>query len=233
MNTDPSKYPMGVKDVFGIFWLWDQPVRIVGGCVRDLLLGVEPKDWDMCTPVLPEKVCEMLSFSGFTPIDLSNGHGTISVIIDGETIEITTLRVDAQTDGRHATVEFVTDWELDAARRDFTINALSADCLGNVFDYFDGVNDLKNRAIQYVGSAEQRIEEDYLRILRFFRFSARFGYNPTLNEVETAKNAVSGLDKVSGERIASEMRKILTGPNVASIMISMDAAGVLKQIGMK
>jgi tRNA nucleotidyltransferase/poly(A) polymerase len=208
-------------------------IRLVGGCVRDLVLGVQPKDWDMCTPSTPDQVTKVLADAGYKPFDLSNGHGTVSVIIWGETIEITTLRIDTETDGRHATVEFTTDWRKDAERRDFTWNAMSMDDRGQIYDYFGGTDDMENGVIRFVGNADERIKEDYLRILRFFRFAARFDMKWKLNETQAILHNVRGLKKVSGERIWMEMQKILADKNGQYMLYVMDHLGVLDEIGLK
>lgn len=227
------QFPQAVHDVFAAFSWQAHEIRLVGGCVRDLVLGVQPKDWDMCTPSTPDQVTKVLEDAGYKPFDLSNGHGTVSVIIWGDTIEITTLRIDAETDGRHATVEFTTDWKKDAERRDFTWNAMSMDETGQVFDYFGGQDDLSKNIIRFVGDANKRIQEDYLRILRFFRFAARFEMEWKLNETKAILDNSRGLKKVSGERIWMEMQKILSDKNGEYIMYVMDHLGVLDEIGLK
>lgn len=232
MKVDISKYPRAVNDVFDIFYWEQEEIRIVGGCVRDLVLGETPKDWDMCTPCVPELVMMILQNRGYKPFDLSNGHGTISVIIDGETIEITTLRIDAETDGRHAKVKFTTDWKQDAERRDFTFNAMSADAWGNVHDYFGGVNDLNEKIIKFVGNAEARIEEDYLRILRYFRFAQRFSLGMDTQDLLVIEANRHGLKNISGERIWMEMQKILVGNRANKLLHLMNEIDVLEAIGM-
>ena len=148
-------------------------VRIVGGAVRDLVLGKEPKDIDMATNATPDEMMKVFDAAGIRYEPTGLQHGTITVILDGEPIEITTLRIDAETDGRHAEVEFTKDWKLDAERRDLTYNAMSVDLNGNLFDYFGGVDDIRDKVTRFVGNAEERIKEDYLRILRYFRFQGR------------------------------------------------------------
>jgi len=225
-----TKFPQSVRDVFNTFAWQAHEIRLVGGCVRDLVMGRTPKDWDMCTPSTPEQVTKVLEDAGYKPFDLSNGHGTISVIIWGDTIEITTLRVDEQTDGRHAQVKFTTDWYQDAERRDFTWNAMSMDDTGNIYDYFFGMDDIKYNEIRFVGSTAKRIEEDYLRILRYFRFAGRFNMRMNVRDLEMIERLLPGMSKVSGERIWMEMKQILTGP--ASVLNTMEKYGVLSQIGI-
>lgn len=227
------QFPQAVHDVFAAFSWQAHEIRLVGGCVRDLVLGVQPKDWDMCTPSTPDQVTKVLEDAGYKPFDLSNGHGTVSVIIWGDTIEITTLRIDAETDGRHATVEFTTDWKKDAERRDFTWNAMSMDETGHVFDYFGGMDDLKYNEIHFVGNATMRIDEDYLRILRYFRFAGRFNMGMNHRDLDAIERVKAGLHLVSGERIWMEMQKILAGPNSQRIISIMERIGVLDEIGLK
>lgn len=236
IKVNPAQYPDAVHAVFAAFESqrpFSSEIRIVGGCVRDLVLGIKPKDWDMCTATHPEMVMTVLEQCGYKPFDLSNGHGTVSVIIDGETIEITTLRIDAETNGRHAIVEFVEDFKLDAERRDFTFNAMSADEFGNVYDYFDGVEDLTAKRIRFVGDSYDRITEDYLRILRYFRFAQRFELDGVYEDFKQIQKLAAGLKQVSGERIWVEMQKILTGKNVDRIIKLMDVSGVTEAIGFR
>ena len=209
------------------------PVRLVGGCVRDMLLGFTPKDWDMATPALPDDIIKILKAANIECFDMSNGHGTITAVINGEPFEITTLRQDLETDGRHAIVGFTDKWEVDAERRDFTFNALSMDWDGNIYDYFTGIEDLKAGVVRFVGDAEKRIQEDYLRILRYFRFLGRME-NPVA-DVETlsviSENR-AGLANISGERIWSEMKKIFAGEHVEFIIKLMDETKITGAIDL-
>lgn len=209
------------------------PVRLVGGCVRDMLLGITPKDWDMATPALPDDIIKILKAANIECFDMSNGHGTITAVINGEPFEITTLRQDLETDGRHAIVGFTDKWEVDAERRDFTFNALSMDWDGNIYDYFTGIEDLKAGVVRFVGDAEKRIQEDYLRILRYFRFLGRME-NPVA-DVETlsviSENR-AGLANISGERIWSEMKKIFAGEHVEFIIKLMDETKITGAIDL-
>ena len=150
--------------------------RYVGGAVRDDLLGLPVSDIDLATRLRPDEVVARLEAAKIKAVPTGIDHGTVTAVSDGHPFEITTLRRDVSTDGRRAVVDFTDDWEQDAARRDFTINALSADPLtGELFDYFGGLEDLKTRHVRFIGDPLQRIAEDHLRILRFFRFHARFG----------------------------------------------------------
>jgi len=204
--------------------------RIVGGAVRDFLLGITPKDIDLATDALPHQVMEM--FSDFNVIPTGLDHGTVTVVVDQEPIEITTLRVDVVTDGRHAEVEFTTHWEQDAARRDLTINAMSMDRNGNLFDYFDGENDLKAKVVKFVGDADTRIKEDYLRILRAFRFAARFKAGFDTDTMISINRNVSGLKQISGERIWNEIQKIFASQDLRTLQ-TMESLGVLEAIGLR
>src|SRR4051794_5680418 len=160
--------------------IWDAlpQARVVGGAVRDALLGRAVADIDLATPRSPEQTTEALRTAGIRVVPTGLAHGTVTAVADGRGFEITTLRRDVETDGRHAVVAFTADWEADARRRDFTINALSMDRDGNVYDYAGGIADLRAGLVCFVGDAATRVAEDYLRILRFFRFQSRYGRRP-------------------------------------------------------
>lgn len=206
--------------------------RYVGGVVRDTLLGTAAKDVDMATTLVPEQTLERLSAGGIKAVPTGLAHGTVTAVLDGGPVEITTLRRDVETDGRHATVAFSTDWQEDAARRDFTINALSADPRSlEVYDYFGGLDDLAARRVRFIGDAETRIREDYLRILRYFRFQARFGSLPADAQAEAAVQALgAGLKGLSRERIAAELLNLLGLPDPAPTLAGMAELGVLAQV---
>lgn len=202
------------------------PIRMVGGCVRDIILKETPKDIDFCTPLKPDQMIEALRQSEhdfgykqgelFEIIPTGLQHGTITVRFPGtdEQYEVTTLRRDVQTDGRHAEVEFVSDYQADAERRDFTMNAMSVNLEGYLFDYFGGFEDAQQRLVRFIGDPKKRLEEDYLRVLRFYRFSARFGrLSYDYNTAKALNEAFEGLQNISGERIWAELSKILTYPN--------------------
>ncbi len=185
--------------------------RYVGGAVRDTLLGLPVSDVDIATALLPDDVINRLETFGIKAIPTGIEHGTVTAAVAGKNYEITTLRRDVATDGRRATVAFSTDWQEDAARRDFTINALYVDPQsGEVFDYFDGLSDLEARRLRFIGDAHQRIAEDFLRILRYFRFLARYGGGQIdLGAIEACANGAHGLTALSRERIAQELSRIL------------------------
>lgn len=207
-------------------------VRYVGGAVRDTLLGIAVKDIDMATPLEPPAVIEHLAAAGIRSVPTGLAHGTVTAVLEGGPVEITTLRRDVATDGRHATVAFSQCWQEDAARRDFTINALYADPRGlTVHDYFGGLEDLAARCLRFIGDPEARIREDYLRILRYFRFQARFGSLPADADAEAACSALApGLKGLSRERIASELLLLLALPDPAPTLARMAELGVLAVI---
>jgi poly(A) polymerase len=210
-----------------------RPARFVGGCVRDGLLGREPAgpDLDLATPEPPERVIELLEHAGLKAIPTGLSHGTVTAVADGRRFEITTLRRDVATDGRHATVTFTDDFEADAARRDFTINAMSCDGEGRLFDYFGGRPDLAAGRVRFVGPAAQRIAEDFLRILRFFRFLAHYGRLPADAEALAACAAAAPkIAQLSGERVQTEMRKLLQAKDPLPALDLMRAGGVLAHV---
>ncbi|NVN01689.1 MULTISPECIES: CCA tRNA nucleotidyltransferase [Asaia] len=223
-----------LPDRSGLDRIWSilPQARLVGGSVRDLLLGGQDvHDLDLATPEPPEEMQARLEAAGVKTIPTGLSHGTITALIARVPYEITTLRRDITTDGRHAEVAWTTDWQEDAARRDFTINALFCDRHGEIHDYFGGQDDLKAHRLRFVGDAGQRIEEDALRILRFFRFDARFGDEKPDAEALSAITARAGLIAgLSGERLASEMLRILVGPHLMRTLGHMDEAGILAPI---
>ena len=203
--------------------------RYVGGAVRDTLLGIAVKDVDIATPLLPQDVMARLKAAGIRAVPTGIEHGTVTAIVGGEPVEITTLRHDVSTDGRRATVAFAQDWQDDAARRDFTINALYADpASGDIFDWFSGLADLAARRVRFIGDARQRIREDHLRILRYFRFQARFGSQPADAESESACAELAAMLKgLSRERIGMEMLNLLGLADPAPTVARMAQLGVL------
>jgi poly(A) polymerase len=190
-------------------------VRYVGGAVRDTLLGLPVTDVDLATPLRPEMVVARLEASGIKAVPTGIAHGTVTAVADGRPYEVTTLRRDVETDGRRATIAFADDWQEDAARRDFTINALYVDpASGAIFDWFGGLDDLAVRRVRFIGDAGQRIDEDHLRMLRYFRFLARFGAMEQGGAGDADMLAViagraAKLRSLSRERIADELIKLL------------------------
>ncbi|MGA1761162.1 MAG: CCA tRNA nucleotidyltransferase, partial [Paracoccaceae bacterium] len=202
----------------------------VGGCVRNDLLGAPISDLDISTDARPEIVMDLAQAAGIRAVATGIDHGTVTLVIDGRPFEITTFRNDVETDGRHAKVRFSTNIADDAARRDFTMNALYADAAGNIIDPLGGLGDLRARHLRFVGIPQDRIREDYLRILRFFRFTAYYG-DPDLGFDADALDAIArnldGLPKLSRERVGSEMTKLLSALDPAPAVAAMRACGVL------
>ncbi|MFT8720083.1 CCA tRNA nucleotidyltransferase [Acetobacter sp.] len=210
--------------------IWDvlPEARVVGGAVRDLLSNRPVSDFDLGTPEPPQTVMERLEAAGIRVIPTGLAHGTLTALVNGRGFEITTLRRDEETDGRHAQVAWTQSWREDAARRDFTINAMSCDSSGNVHDYFGGYADLNAGRVRFVGDAETRIREDALRIFRFFRFQARFGsVAPDTETLRAISRCVDMIARLSVERIWSELRRILVGPRVVEMFRLMQNTGVL------
>jgi poly(A) polymerase len=206
--------------------------RWVGGAVRDTLAGIAVNDIDMATRLLPEVVLARLQAAGIRAVPTGIAHGTVTAVLADGPVEITTLRRDVSTDGRHATVAFSQDWREDASRRDFTINALYADPQTlQITDFFGGRDDLAARRVRFIGDAEMRIREDYLRILRYFRFQARYGTQPADALAEAACAALSpGLKGLSRERVGWELVRLLGHPDPAPTLTRMAQLGVLAQI---
>ncbi len=203
----------------------------VGGCVRDSVLNRDVGDIDIATALAPEIVADRLARAGLKVVPTGLAHGTLTAVVEGQHFEITTLRVDVDTDGRRATVAFTDDWVADAERRDFTVNALFADSSGAIFDPVGGLADLKAGRIRFVGDAEQRIREDVLRLLRFFRFYAQLGSPPPDSEAIAACARLADLlPSLSGERVAAELFKLLSAADPATTMTLMSANGVLQHI---
>lgn len=206
-------------------------VRFVGGCVRDALLGVLPQDIDLATPDAPDVVIRLLEQADLRWIPTGLKHGTVTARVGDRSFEITTLREDVETDGRHAVVQWSSCWMADAARRDFTINALSATPDGAVYDYFDGLEHLSHGRVVFVGRPMQRIAEDWLRILRFFRFYARFGRPPASADALSACQVLAPhLQDLSAERIRDELTGILGTSACADVLMLMRGVRVLEQV---
>lgn len=203
-------------------------VRFVGGCVRDAILGLTPQDIDIATPELPETVIRRLQKAKIKAVPTGIEHGTVTAVAPPASFQITTLRRDVATDGRHAEVAFGTDWAEDAARRDFTINTLYADADGTLHDFTGGRDDLAAGIVRFVGDPAQRVAEDYLRVLRFFRFHARFGKGaPDPVSLAACAAATDQLHRLSGERVRDELLKILVLPKAGATLALMAASGVL------
>ncbi|XP_049877804.1 CCA tRNA nucleotidyltransferase 1, mitochondrial [Pectinophora gossypiella] len=226
-----------VMELKRIFDKYKYEIRVAGGAVRDLLMNQPPKDLDFATVATPQQMKDMFTVENIRMINMSGEkHGTITPRInDKENFEVTTLRIDMVTDGRHAEVEFTTDWKLDANRRDLTINSMFLGFDGSVYDYFFGYEDLQKRRIAFVGDPDVRIKEDFLRIMRYFRFYGRIAEEPENHEEHTLnviKDNASGLQQVSGERIWTELKKTLQGNFAGNLLKKMLSVDIGKYIGL-
>src|SRR5215469_4923726 len=231
MRIDPSKQPWMIAPETRKLMAALSEGRFVGGAVRNALSGWPAGDIDIAVPMPPEETLRRLEVAAIKAVPTGIEHGTITAIVNGHPFEVTSLRRDVETDGRHAVVTFTDDWEEDAARRDFTMNALYASGDGEIFDYHGGVEDLIAGRVRFVGDAATRIKEDYLRILRLFRFHAWYGKGDMdLEALRAAADAKAGLAKLSGERIAKEMLRLLECQNPAPALRLMAASGVLSEL---
>jgi poly(A) polymerase len=205
-----------------------EEARVAGGAVRNTLLGETVADVDIATTTVPDETMRRAEAAGFRAIPTGIEHGTVTVTARGKGHEVTTLRADVETDGRRAKVMFGRDWKADAERRDFTINALYAEADGTVVDLVGGLADLQNRTLRFIGDAEARIREDYLRILRFFRFFAWYGSGrPDAEGLKACARLKDGIDQLSAERVRAELKKLLAAPDPSRALLWMRQAGVL------
>ncbi|MCO5146011.1 MAG: CCA tRNA nucleotidyltransferase [Aquamicrobium sp.] len=208
-----------------------EEARIAGGAVRNALLGLDVSDIDIATTTLPDETERRARAAGFRTVPTGKEHGTITVIVGGAAYEVTTLRTDVETDGRRARVAFGRDWETDSARRDFTINALYATAAGEVIDLVGGLADLKTSTLRFIGDPEARIREDYLRILRFFRFFAWYGKGrPDADGLRACARLKEGLARLSAERVWAELKKLLAAPDPSRALLWMRQTGVLTAV---
>lgn len=209
----------------------DEEARVAGGAVRNVLLGQPVTDIDIATTTTPEETERRAQAAGFRTVPTGREHGTITAVSDGRAFEVTTLRDDVETDGRHARVVFGRDWARDAERRDFTINALYATARGEVVDLVGGLADLDSRTLRFIGDAEARIREDYLRILRFFRFFAWYGDGrPDADGLRACARLKDGLERLSAERVRAELVKLLCAPDPSRALLWMRQSGVLSKV---
>lgn len=222
----------GMRELLAALGAAEGETRYVGGCVRDTLLGSEASDVDLATRLTPQDVMERLRAAKIKAVPTGIAHGTVTAVVSGQPVEVTTLRRDVATDGRRATIAYTDDWREDAARRDFTINALSADpATLEVHDYFGGEEDLTARRVRFIGDPLVRIAEDHLRILRFFRFHARFGEGePDRAGLEACAARANDLMALSRERIADELSKLLSLPRPEGTLALMVERGVLAPV---
>ncbi|MCO5065105.1 MAG: CCA tRNA nucleotidyltransferase [Rhizobiaceae bacterium] len=208
-----------------------EQARIAGGAVRNALLGDAVSDVDIASTNLPQETIRRATAAGFKTVPTGVEHGTVTVIAEGVPYEVTALRDDVETDGRRAVVRFGRDWQRDAERRDFTINALYAEADGTVIDLVGGLADIEQRRLRFIGDAEARIREDFLRILRFFRFFAWYGAGrPDAEGLKACARLKDGLDRLSAERVWAELKKTLAAPDPSRALLWMRQAGVLSRI---
>lgn len=220
-----------LRKVFAAFEAANTEIRVVGGAVRNSLIDRPVKEIDLATPATPDAVTLIGKRAGLGVYPTGIDHGTVTLVADGVGFEVTTLRRDVETDGRHAVVAFTHSWLEDARRRDFTINAFYCDAAGTLYDPIGGLADLRRRRVRFIGDAEARIREDYLRILRFFRFSAEYGRGQLDAEGLAASVALKqGLVRLAAERIRSEILKLLAAPYAADVVRVMDQRGILQLV---
>jgi poly(A) polymerase len=226
LNSGALKQLLGALDRDG------EEARVVGGAVRNALLGLTAGEIDVATTATPDEVKRRVQAAGFKAVPTGIEHGTVTVVVDGQPFEVTTLRQDVETFGRHAKVAFGRDWRADAERRDFTINALSVNADGTVYDYVGGLDDLAPRRVRFIGDPAKRIAEDYLRILRFFRFHAAYGTSdhPDHDGLVACIAGRDGLDQLSRERVRMELMKLVVAPHAVPTLIAMTDAGLTLRV---
>jgi len=236
-GTDKSTKALeNIKEVRIIFACLNETgkedqVRFVGGCVRKSISGEYIDDIDLATIHQPNEVKKRLNKENIKVIDTGISHGTVTAIINNKKFEITTLRKDLSTDGRHAKVTFTSDWKEDALRRDFTINAIYVDIQGRIFDPLNGISDLQNGVVKFIGTSDERIQEDYLRILRYFRFFTQYSKTDHNEKViSSIKKYINGLNKVSNERIFDELNKIIQLKDLSSLFSNRTSNEIIVNI---
>ncbi len=219
-----------VKTIFNLFNN-NQGIYIVGGCIRDALSGKDVTDIDFAVDINPEEVIKILTNNNIKFYDIGINYGTVTAVIDSKNYEITSLREDIETDGRHAKVKYTSDIKADSFRRDFTINAIYANRDGELFDFHNGIEDIENRKLKFIGSANDRVKEDYLRILRYFRFYADFSnFEIDTNLKKVFKGESKNFSKISKERIWSELKKIINQNNSFKSLSMMNEINILTEI---
>lgn len=228
LNINKITTDKSILKIFDIVRRHGGSIRFVGGAVRDVIAGKTGFDLDLSTDLSPDELAEACEDANVKTVPIGLKYGTLGVVINNTLLEVTSLRKDIKTDGRHAVVEFTDDWIEDASRRDLTINAVYADEQGNVFDYYDGISDLEKGIVRFIGNPDQRIKEDYLRILRFFRFHSLFAKTPIDDKaLKACIDNRDGLKGISIERIRDELIKIMLTPNAAEVMGIMLNNGIL------
>ncbi len=219
-----------VKTIFNLFNN-NHGIYLVGGCIRDALSGKDVTDIDFAVDIDPEEVIKILTNNNIKFYDIGINYGTVTAVIDSKNYEITSLREDIETDGRHAKVKYTSDLKTDSLRRDFTINAIYANRDGELFDFHNGIEDIENRNLKFIGSANDRVKEDYLRILRYFRFYADFSnFEIDSNLKKIFKEGSKNFSKISKERIWTELKKIINQNNSFKSLSIMDEANILNEI---
>ena len=219
-----------LSNLFKILLNKGDEVRLVGGCVRNYIIGSNIDDYDIATTYMPDEVEKILRINNIDYLTIGKEFGTITALYRGQKYEITTLRKDIKTDGRHAIVEFTKNYEEDAKRRDFAFNAMYIDFNGKLYDYLGGVNDLLNNSISFIGNAEERIKEDNLRILRFFRFFGSYCFNSNVNDLKTCIENKDKLKNLSIERISMEIHKSMESNASLDILSNMQSYDILQDI---
>ena len=230
IKVDNFIYTEELNKLFEIFVKNGDELRLVGGCIRNFLLDKEINDYDLCSIYAPDEMIEILNKNSIKYLTVGKSFGTITTIINNKHFEITTLREEYENDGRHTKTKYIKNYSTDAKRRDFTINALYMDKNKNIYDYFSGLTDLKIGFIRFIGDAKVRIEEDYLRILRFFRFFAYCGVFYDNNALLECKKQAKNIEKLSSERITAEFSKILMSHFCCKTLKIMDDNDILKYI---
>lgn len=231
LPIQPWMRSLEVQKLFSVFENARVNLRFVGGVVRDSLIGKPIDDIDIATTLTPDVVMVTLTQAGITMVPTGLKHGTVTAVINNRHIEITTLRVDLNANGRHAEIQYTQDWLKDSMRRDFTFNALYLTYDGDLYDPFDGLNDLKSGIVRFIGNPKQRIEEDYLRILRFFRFYALFGKNaPDARALQAIAETKEELSRISAERIHAEFFKLLEAENPQPALELMKQLSLMRSL---
>lgn len=230
MRVQPDIFTDEIRILFNLLLKVGDEIRLVGGCVRNYILGKDIDDYDLATKYKPQELIKILSKNNLKYYESGIDFGTITVIINNKPFEITSLRKDIKTDGRHAKVEFTDDYRIDAERRDFTINALYCDADCNIYDYFGGFSDLKKGILRFIGNPEERIIEDNLRILRFFRFYSYYVYSLDYKSFKACAKYAKSVNNLSKERIAKEFNKIFESKYPMSSLSKMQNIDILQTI---
>ena len=230
MRVQPDIFTNEIKFLFGILLNGHDEVRLVGGCVRNYILGRKINDYDLATKYKPEELINIFEKNGIKYYKSGIDFGTITAIINGKSFEITTLRKDIKPDGRHTLVEFTDNYEIDAARRDFTINALYCDINYNIYDYFNGISDIKKGILRFIGNPEKRIIEDNLRILRFFRFYSYYSYSLDYRSLKACEKFANKICNLSKERIAKELKSLFESKYPLNALLKMQSINIIQII---